>query len=315
MNVKKLIEEIICDLANNVPLSSVVSKIQVVSKLIKNDEFRLWIENEFIYSYLSISELPNYRNISVSNVKASFLRHQGFGRSVQYTNFDLPVSNIGTEHYQKVMTVAFKEKVSLLEQILLENKSNISISLHAFEKLLIQEKILIDCEVINIHKEISRYDIQNIIDTAKSKLLDIFIELNDTVFNDEISFNMSEKKDTISKIVNQTINAGVYISENSKAEIQDSTIIGGEKNQMNISPNFEKTILELINKIEDLSKELDVEREEIAYEIVKIKLALEKKEPPQVIKSAFNSIKGIASSVVANEITELLKEQLPIIFL
>ena len=40
MNVKKLIEDVITALANNCPLDSVSSKVQVISRLLKNDRFR-----------------------------------------------------------------------------------------------------------------------------------------------------------------------------------------------------------------------------------------------------------------------------------
>ena len=59
--------------------------------------------------------------------------------------------------------------------------------------------------------------------------MDLFLELNEMVFNNEINFNVMEKK-KISQIVNQTINTGVYISDNSNANIQNSNIIGGSQN-------------------------------------------------------------------------------------
>lgn len=311
MDIKGLIEGIIYDLANNIPLSSVVSKIQVVSKLIKNDTFKSWIENEFIYGYSSNLQLPDYRQIWATNVKASFLHHQGFGRILQYSHFDVPIANLGTDSYQKTMSISFKETVSALEQILIENKKNLTISLTAYEKLLVQKNILIDCEISTIYKEISRYDLQNIINTAKAKLLDIFIELNETVFDNELNFNKMERKDKISQIVNQTINTGVYIGENSKAHIQDSTVVGGTENNVKFSNDFQKDIMDLVNKIEEISKDIEIDREDIAFEISKIKLALDKGESTKLIKSAFNAIKGVASNVAANGITDLLNNTLP----
>jgi len=70
-------------------------------------------------------------------------------------------------------------------------------------------------------------------------------------------------------------------------------------------------VLNLTAKIEQLAKDLDEERDEIAFEICKIKLALEKKESPKIIKSAFNAIKGIVTNVVSTEITDLLTTELP----
>ena len=38
MDIKKLIEDVIYDLANNEPLSKIVAKLQVISKLLKNEQ-------------------------------------------------------------------------------------------------------------------------------------------------------------------------------------------------------------------------------------------------------------------------------------
>lgn len=115
-----------------------------------------------------------------------------------------------------------------------------------------------------------------------------------------------EKKKEISQIVNQTINTGIYISDNSSANIQNSNIIGGTQN--NFSEDFKKNVLELTEKIERLAEDIEVDRDDIAFEISKIKLELQKEESPQLIKSAFNAIKGIASNVAANEISDVINQ-------
>lgn len=306
MDVKKLIEEVIYDLANNDSLSSTVTKLQVISKLLKNKDFQAWIESEFIYGYPNDSDVADYRKIKVSNVKASFLLHQPYGRITQYTNFDVPISNLGLEKYEEFCNLSVRENVFAIEEILLENKGNLHLSLNAYEKLLIQQNILTDCEISNINKIVPRQYFKNIVSTSKAKLLDTFLELNETVFNNEINFNMMEKKEEIAQIVNHTINAGVYLGENSNANINDSNVIVGSNNQIHFSEVFKKSVLELAEKVEELSKEIDVDREDIAFEITNIKLELENGKSPKVIKSAFNAIKGIASSIAANEITEVI---------
>jgi translation elongation factor EF-1beta len=116
----------------------------------------------------------------------------------------------------------------------------------------------------------------------------------------------SGEKKEISQIVNHTINTGIYISDNSSANIQNSNIIGGSQN--NFSEDFKKNVLELTEKIERLAEDIEVDRDDIAFEISKIKLELQKEESPQLIKSAFNAIKGIASNVAANEISDVINQ-------
>lgn len=310
MDVKKLIEEVIYDLANNNSLSSTVTKLQVISKLLKNNIFQEWVESEFIYGYPNDSDVPNYRKINVANVKASFLHHQGFGRIMQYTNFDVPIINLGVEDYTEFINLSIKENVFAIEEILSENDGNLHLSLSAYEKILIQQNILTDCEISNINKIVPRQYFKNIVSTSKAKLLDTFLELNETVFNNEINFNMMEKKEEIAQIVNHTINTGVYLSENSTANIDSSNVVGGTKNSFNFSEDFKSQIIELTNKIEELSKDIEVDRDDIAFEITNIKLELERGRSPKVIKSALNAIKGIASSVAANEVTDIINQGL-----
>lgn len=311
MNIKKLIESVIYQLANNETIASIVPKLQVISKLLKNEEFKSWIDNEFIYGYTEESEIPDYRNVTITTITASFLHHQGFGRILQYSNFEIPIINLGIDNYKEIANIPVRQTVFSIERILTENKGNIHLSLNQYEKLLIQKKILENCEISQIHKIISREYFLNIISKANAKLLDLFLELNETVFENEINFNVMEKKEEISQIVNHTINTGVYITENSTANINDSNVLGGTNNQISFSDDFKKQILELTEKIEELSKDVEVDQDDIAFEISKIRMQLEKGESPKLIKSAFNAIKGIASSVAADQITEVLNRTLP----
>jgi hypothetical protein len=123
------------------------------------------------------------------------------------------------------------------------------------------------------------------------------------------------KKEEISQIVNHTINTGVYVSENSTANIHHSNVAGGSHNQIHFSADFKEKVLELTEKIENLAEDVEIDRDDIAFEISKIKIALEKEDSPKFIKSAFNAIKGITASiagnVAANEITEVINHSLP----
>lgn len=310
MDVKKLIEDVISHLAENDSLSLIVPKLQVISKLLKNEKLRLWIESEFIYGYKDNQDIPNYRKIFVSNVKASFLLHQGFGKMMQYTNWDVPISNLGMNHYGDFMNLEIKQTVFAIERILDDNEGNIHLSLTAYEKLLVQQNILDNCEISNIYKVVSRTYFLDIVSTTKAKLLDLFLELNESIFNNEINFNVMEKKEKISQIVNHTINTGVYVADGSTANIQNSNVVGGSQNEVHLSEEFKDQVLALAEKIEELSQDVETDREDIAFEISKIKLGLQRDESPKFIKSAFNAIKGIASSIAANEITEVINNSL-----
>ena len=306
MDIKKLIEDVIYDLANNEPLSKIVAKLQVISKLLKNEQFQSWIEKEFINGYKADDEMPDYRNVFTPYVEANFIQHQGFGNKLLYKNVEVPIMNLGMKKHSEFSNIQIKDTVLTMEQILQQNSGNLHFSLTSYEKIIVQKKILINCEILKIYKIIPRQSFQDIVNKIKSKLLDLFLELNEMVFNNEINFNVMEKKKEISQIVNHTINTGIYISDNSSANIQNSNIIGGSQN--NFSEDFKKNVLELTEKIERLAEDIEVDRDDIAFEISKIKLELQKEESPQLIKSAFNAIKGIASNVAANEISDVINQ-------
>lgn len=73
MNIKQLIEDVITNLANNSPLESVSSKVQVISRLLKNDKFKKWVDCEFVYGYKFEDEIPNYRVLYIIGVQADYI--------------------------------------------------------------------------------------------------------------------------------------------------------------------------------------------------------------------------------------------------
>ena len=98
MNVKILIEDVIINLANNCPIESISSKVQVISRLLKNDKFRHWVDGEFVYGYKSNKELPEYRILYIAGVRASYIA-PGFGGVIRYTNQQIPIENLGEDIY------------------------------------------------------------------------------------------------------------------------------------------------------------------------------------------------------------------------
>ena len=63
---------------------------------------------------------------------------------------------------------------------------------------------------------------------------------------------------------------------------------------------------EIADQIEVLSVDVEADRESIAEEVAKIRIELDGKKNPKIIRSAFNAIKGILVGVAANKITDLI---------
>jgi len=121
-------------------------------------------------------------------------------------------------------------------------------------------------------------------------------------------------KKTITRIVNQTINTGLYVADGSTANIEDAMLIGGQENNVQITNESIKKLSDIVNKIEKLTDEIDADRTDMADAIISIREELNNKMPrPRFLKTAFNSIKAIGIGVIANKMTPLVDSALKII--
>ena len=312
INVKKLIEEVIFDLANNVSISTVSSKVQVISRLLKNKTFTDWVDREFVNGYVDETSLPKYRKSTITGVYADFITPHGFGM-MQYKNTEIPIANLGSKNYEQITMVIIKDSLSIIQNALGGKREDIAYSLTPYEIQMIQS-IMPDCQIMQIHKIVSRQFFETIIQTAKNKLIDVFMEFNESLFDQEINFDVMNKKKEIASIVSKTINTGVYIEDKGTANICGSTIMGGNNNKIHINSPTKVKLIEIVEKIEKLAQDIEEDREDIVGEIVKIRMELDSQShQPKVIKSAFNAIKGIAIGVAANRITPLVDSALEIL--
>jgi hypothetical protein len=140
------------------------------------------------------------------------------------------------------------------------------------------------------------------------------MDFNETIFEDEIDFDIMTKKKNIDRIIKQTINTGLYLSGNASANINNSTVIGGIGNKVQLSAETKSEFEVILNKIEQLCLDVDVDREDIASEILVLRDELSNTiQNPKIIKSALNALKGITIGVAANKVTSLLDNGLEII--
>ena len=167
---------------------------------------------------------------------------------------------------------------------------------------------------MSMRKIISRQQYQNIIDTTKANLIDFFVELNDSVLNKSIDFNVMTKKTDIERVVNNTIYANVVNSGDGHIEIADSTVIGGKDNSVNISSDIRQQLNNIVNEIETLSQEINEDRTDIAEAIIAVK---EELRCPDInrssLKLAFHAIKGAISGAIDTGVTELVEQAVRLI--
>lgn len=310
MDVKKLIEDVITDLANNCTLDSVSSKVQVISRILKNDRFRKWVDCEFVHGYKSDEETPKYRTMYIAGVRASYVAPAGFGSIVKYTNQQIPIENLGVERYKKIAKIYVWDTVSIIQNAIKPDE-DIHLAVGPHESADIQE-VLGHCQIMSMYKVVSGQQYQRIIDKSKAMLIDFFLELNETVLDNEIDFNVMTKKNDIERIVNNTIYAGVVNTGEGSVAISDSTVIGGKNNQVSVSSDVKQQLNAIVSQIEALAQEIDDDRTDIANAIIEIKKELEAKSiNSRPLRLAFYAIKGailgLADSAIENLAEEAIK--------
>jgi hypothetical protein len=116
---------------------------------------------------------------------------------------------------------------------------------------------------------------------------------------------MAGENKNSNKVVSQTIYTGVYIGENSSANISDSQIVTGDHNTLALNQSSKDEIAEIVSNIETLSQDIEHDRDDIATEIAKIRCELDNTiQRPKILKSALNSIKRIVERIAIKAITD-----------
>lgn len=308
-SLKVMIESVITDLANNEPINNYALKLQMISRNLKNETFSNWLAKE-VDGYKNEDTIPAYRILS-AQVRANFIINQGFVKT-QISDHYIPLYPLGKELAKEISTIKILDSIISLTKFVASNKP-LAFSTTDYEKQKLSS-VYENCTILSAVKPIQQADLELIIHKFKSIILDMFMEINDTLLEDKIDFYIMAKKKDIDKIIQQTINTGVYLSENAVANINGSTVFGGIDNKVRINDQAKSDLEGIINKIEQLSQDIEADREDIANEIYTIKVELnETIQRPKIIKSALNAIKGITLGVAENKMTDLIDKGLEII--
>ena len=303
MDVKKLIEETLYALGNNQSLAEVSSKIKIIVRLLGNDELKSWYDCEFVTGYTD-KELPDYRKSKAADIRADYLIPHGFG-VMHLTGQSVPMANLGIEKYNEVMSIEFKDTIASIIEYK-KHSDSISMSLTPYELTLVQ-KVLGEAQIQNVRKLISPSSLQTIIDNVQNKIIDLFMDLNETVFNGEINMNTKDATQVIRQVINNNITAGIVQTGTGKVDVINSTVASTIEN--GISHEVRTKLQSLTDQIEAIVKENDEEFDEIAQNIVLIREMISEPHPKLLaLKNAFNAISWGASIATKTAIETVVKK-------
>lgn len=296
------------DLANNKSLTDVSTKIQIIVRLLGNDELKQWFEREFITGYTESKDLPDYRISQAVDIKANYLVPQGFG-VWQIKGQSVPVANLGIEKYKDIMKIRFEDTISAIIEFS-KHPQDIAVTLNPYEKTLVQ-KVLGDAQIQSVHKVLSPATFQTIIDNVQSKIIDLFLELDEKVFNGQIDLTSKPVKEEIHQVITNNFTAGIIQTGAGTIEASNSTIAAKVDN---LSDEVISKLSSLTDEIDRIVKDEDEEHNEIAQEIVDIRAELSELKPKKnLLKKSFKAIAWTASVSCKTAIESLVKRALDLL--
>ena len=303
MDIKKLIEEVLLDLGNNKSLTDVSSKIQIIVRLLGDEKLKSWYTCEFVTGYKD-QELPDYRISRAVDIKANYIVPQGFG-ALQLSGQSVPVANLGLEKYKEIMTVRFCDTISAIIEYS-KHPEDVAMSLSPYEQMLVQE-VLGEAHIQNVHKVLSPSTFQTIIDNVQGRIIDMFMDLNERIFNGELDLKSDSAKKEIHQVITNNITAGIVQTGAGTIEANNATIAA--KIEQSPSADVIAKLNSLAVEIERAAKDADEEFDDIARELIDIRTELSKPQPnSSFLKKSFKALTWGTTVSCKTAIEELVKK-------
>ena len=303
-----MIEEVLIDLGNNKSLTEVSSKIQIIVRLLGDDDLKKWYQAEFVSGYKD-QDLPEYRISQAADIKADYLCPQGFGMW-KVSGQSVPVANLGSEKYGEIMTVRMTDTISSIIEYA-KHPDHIAMSLSPYERRLVQQ-VLGYAQIQSVHKELSPSTFQTIIDSVQGKIIEMFMDIDEKVFNGGLDIKSDRGMKEIHQVITNNITAGIYQSGNGVIDASCSTIAAQIDNAL--SHEVTEQLRQLADNIESVAKDTDEELGEIAHDIVDIRDELNSRNPNRdFLKKSFKALSWGASVSCRTAIEELVKKAIKLL--
>lgn len=308
MDVKKLIEEVLTSLGNNKTLTEVASKIQIIVRLLGDEKLRMWYNCEFVKGYYNSEELPQYRMSRAADIKANYLAPQGFGL-LSVSDQSVPVYNLGKEKYDSIMSIEIRDTISSIIEFS-KHSDKMAMSLSPYEKGLVQ-KVLGYAQIQSVYKIVPPSVFQTIIDNVQNRIIDLFMDLNEKVFNGELDMTSNECKKEIQQVINN-YTAGIIQTGNGTINAANSTVFGNMVGSFN-DANKEK-LHSILDEIERITTDNEKDHAVISQNISDIRNELQSTNPqPKELKKLFKALTWGTSVTCKAAIEKMVGEAIDIL--
>lgn len=251
MAKSKIIKELATD---DCGLDKALNRLYLIATSIKDEKLAKWIKNE-LNGYALDSELPKYR-ILKGRIAGKY-RFVGYGQSVTVRNTNLPTHSLTDEEYNDLSTMEISLSiVSLIKSI--NNNEGLIKSIPTIYYSKLQKGTNIN--VIEAYCEISILQIESIIQTVKTRVIDslVFLE-NKFGCLDELDIDVDQYEEadisSIQEKCAQIAYNGCTFNDFTKAKMKNSNVGNNntltQQTKVEISPtvNINNSKKSLISRI------------------------------------------------------------------
>lgn len=252
MDLIKDIKKDILD--DNISLSSVLRKAKVLSRSLKSEEFKKWVDSE-LYGYTGKIEIPAYRKMVAQN----FGVFTGpFGSMVK--NAMIPTFNLPETVKDFAEEIQFPQGVKELEEMMSSDSETLQRKWIPEAVMFARDSIQMSGNMVLVDawQLITKQMIAGVLDSIKNRLLDFLLDLQ------EAEPQLTESEDSIQEIPKETVksifNFNVYGNHNVVASGENIT---QDVNQ-EINQNDIETLLRYLKNLNVCEEDLDELKEAIS---------------------------------------------------
>ena len=301
--LKKLIEKIIQDLGDDKPIHSILLKAQIVAANLENENFSTWIRNEQ-NGYPNLMEVPDYRVLNAIIKADVFQPYVG-----TYNNCTIPPGIFSNEELNDLMTQA-RIRQSLFEiENMCKNKPNGNFSINCPAIVYSEINKYVRGKAQGVRQEFPVSSLASIVDIFKTKLLAFFIEL-DKKLEAGVDF-LNIDKEEITQIMN-TYNINSAVANLGEGIVNTGDIIGNDITLYVTDPFQQEKFKDILSEIKNIvEKSNNTDLKEMVNDINQEckKTNWSKK----LLKTTLNAMKGIATDVIADQLSPLVANALALL--
>jgi hypothetical protein len=192
MNLIQKLQNDIIDPKTN--LSSILREAKVLASVLKNEEFKKWVNNELNGYQDNMRDIPDYRRLYTQ----SFGFFAGpFGGSLK--NAPIPSLSLPEKFREFSTKLVFTTGVRVLETYLEDERADLNVHWPADLIAIISDKVYQGYNCISAWKIVDRGQIVQILDTVRNRLLNFVLELQ------ERYPEINKSEDAISAVPNEQV--------------------------------------------------------------------------------------------------------------